>query len=225
MTLLDRIFLGVIKREFALAMKQKSEVVQPLIFLLIIITLFPIGVSPSPALLQKIGPGVIWIAALLSTLLSLDRIFRDDFHDGTLEQMVLSGIPIELLAAAKVICHWLITFVPLLIMTPLLALLLNLTIDTTLVLITTLLFGTPVMSLLGAIAVALTVDLRKSALILPLILLPIFIPLLIFATSAINSATSQLPYTPQLAIIAAIFMFTCAIAPSAIAYGLKVSQH
>ena len=225
MTLFERIFLGVVKREFALAMRQKSEVMQPLVFLLIMVTLFPIGISPSPTLLQKIGPGIIWIAAILSTLLSLDRIFRDDFHDGTLEQMILSGIPIELLATAKVVCHWLITFIPLLLVTPLVAILLNLSPNTTFVLIVTLLLGTPVLSLLGAIAVALTVGLGKGALILALILLPIFIPLLIFATSAVNSVTSQLPYTPQLAIIAAILMFTCAIAPSAIAYGLKVSQH
>lgn len=221
----QRLLQGVIKREFMLAMRQKAEISQPMLFLLMVVTLFPLGVSPSPDLLQRIGPGIIWIAAILSTLLSMERIFRDDFHDGTLEQLLLSGMPVVLITACKVLCHWVITFGPLLVMMPLFALLLNLTWDMTLALLITLLIGTPVLSLLGAIGVALTVGLRKGALILSLLLIPVFIPLLIFATSAIESAAAQLPYYPQIAIIGAILLLTSAFAPAAIAYALKVSQH
>jgi heme exporter protein B len=220
-----RLVAGVLKREFVLAMRQKAEVVQPLLFLLMVVTLFPLGLSPSPEFLQRIGPGIIWIAAILSTLLSMERIFRDDFQDGTLEQLLISGMPIVLITACKVFCHWVITFGPLLVMMPLFAVLLNLTLDMTVALVITLLLGTPVLSLLGAIGVALTVGLRKGALILALLLIPVFIPLLIFATSAIESANAQLPYLPQIAIIGAIFLLTAAFAPLAIAYALKVSQH
>jgi heme exporter protein B len=223
--MLNRLIGGVVKRELTLALRQKAEVLQPLIFIIMVVTLFPLGVSPSPELLTRIGPGVIWIAAILSILLSLERIFRDDFNDGSLEQLMLSDLPVAAVAVAKVFCHWLISIGPLLFLLPLLSLLLNLSASTTYVLAATLVLGTPVLSFLGAISVALTVGLRKSGLLLPLLLIPVFIPLLIFATSAIDSARSQLPYAPQLAIIGAMFLFTSAFAPSAIAYALKVSQH
>lgn len=215
---------GIIQRDLVLAFRQKGELAQPLLFVLMVVTLFPLGVGPSPELLQRIGPGIIWIAAILSGLMGMERIFRDDFQDGSLEQMMMSGQPLVLIAVAKIVCHWLVNFVPLIILTPLLALFLNLNFVMTKAVMLTLLLGTPVLSMLGAVGVALTVGLRKGGLILSLMLIPVFIPLLIFATSAIESAAMQLPYLPQLAIMGAILLLTAALSPFAVSHALKVSQ-
>ena len=219
------LYQGIFKRDMHIAFKQKAELVQPLMFLLMVVTLFPLGVSPSPDTLQRIGPGVIWIAAILSPLLAMERLFRDDFQDGSLEQYVLSGMALPAVSAVKVVAHWLVSFVPVLLLSPLLAMFLNLTFDMYVALLLTLILGTPLLSLIGAIAVGLTVGLQKGGVLLALLLIPVFIPLLIFATSAVDSAALQLPYYPQLAIIAAMLLLAAALAPFAIAYSLKVSQN
>ncbi|WP_269747624.1 heme exporter protein CcmB [Salinimonas lutimaris] len=219
------LYQGVFKRDMALAFRQKAELAQPLMFLLMVVTLFPLGVSPSPATLQLIGPGVIWIAAILSSLMGMERLFREDFQNGSLEQMTLSGQPLFLIAGVKVLVHWLVSIVPLLLLSPLLALFLNLSLPMYVALLATLVLGTPLLSLIGAIAVGLTVGLERGSLLLSLLLLPVFIPLLIFATSAVEAAAMQLPYLPQLAIIGAMLLLAIALAPFAIAYALKVSQH
>ncbi len=216
---------GVFRRDLALAFRQKAELVQPLMFLLMVVTLFPLGVGPGPDTLQLIGPGVIWIAAILSSLLGMERLFRDDFTDGSLEQLQLSGQPLFAVAAVKVLCHWLVTFIPLLILSPLLAMFLNLTMDMYVALVITLILGTPLLSLVGAIAVGLTVGLQRGGVLLALLLIPVFIPLLIFATSAVDAAALQLPYRAQIAIIGAMLLIAMALAPAAIAYSLKVSQN
>ncbi|VEL95919.1 heme exporter protein B [Alteromonas sp. 76-1] len=222
---MNPLLLGIFKRDMQIAFQQKAELVQPLMFLLMVVTLFPLGVSPSPETLQRIGPGVIWIAAILSSLLGMERLFRDDFIDGSLEQYTLSGMPLPAVATVKVLAHWLVSFVPLLILSPLLAMFLNLSTDMFIALMLTLLIGTPLLSLIGAIAVGLTVGLARGGLLLALLLIPVFIPLLIFATSAVDSAALQLPYHPQLAIIGAMLLLAAAAAPFAIAYSLKVSQN
>ncbi|KXJ58200.1 MAG: heme exporter protein CcmB [Pseudomonadota bacterium] len=219
------LYQGIFKRDMHIAFKQKAELVQPLMFLLMVVTLFPLGVSPSPDTLQRIGPGVIWIAAILSSLMAMERLFRDDFQDGSLEQYVLSGMALPAVSAVKVVAHWLVSFVPVLLLSPLLAMFLNLTFDMYVALLLTLILGTPLLSLIGAIAVGLTVGLQKGGVLLALLLIPVFIPLLIFATSAVDSAALQLPYYPQLAIIAAMLLLAAALAPFAIAYSLKVSQN
>lgn len=219
------LYQGVFKRDMALAFRQKAELAQPLMFLLMVVTLFPLGVSPSPATLQLIGPGVIWIAAILSSLMGMERLFREDFQNGSLEQMTLSGQPLFLIAGVKVLVHWLVSIVPLLLLSPLLALFLNLSLSMYIALLATLVLGTPLLSLIGAIAVGLTVGLERGSLLLSLLLLPVFIPLLIFATSAVEAASMQLPYLPQLAIIGAMLLLAIALAPFAIAYALRVSQH
>lgn len=216
---------GVLRRELALAFRQKAELLQPLMFLLMVVTLFPLGVGPGSETLQRIGPGVIWIAAILSSLMGMERLFRDDFQDGSLEQLQVSGIPLYIVALVKVLSHWLVTFLPLLLLSPLLAMFLNLTFDMYKALILTLLLGTPLLSLIGAIAVGLTVGLQRGSVLLALLLIPVFIPLLIFATSAVDAAALQLPYRSQVAIIGAMLLFALAAAPSAIAYSLKVSQN
>ena len=219
------LYAGIFKRDLHIAFKQKAELVQPLMFLLMVVTLFPLGVSPAPETLQRIGPGVIWIAAILSSLLAMERLFRDDFQDGALEQYMLSGMALPAVSAVKVAVHWLVSFVPLLILSPLLAMFLNLTYDMYIALMLTLLLGSPLLSLVGAIAVGLTVGLQKGGVLLALLLIPVFIPLLIFATSAVDSAALQLPYQSQLAIIAAMLLLAAALAPFAIANSLKVSQN
>ena len=213
------------KRDLALAYRQRAELMQPLMFFIMVITLFPLAIGPSPEVLQRVSGAVIWVAAILSLLLGMERMFRDDFNDGTLEQYTLLSTPLYLIVLVKVLTHWLIHILPLLILSPLLALFLNMTMPMYLALIATLLLGTPVISLIGAIGVALTVGLQRSGVLVALLLIPLFIPLLIFATSAMDSASLQLPYAFQLGIIASLGLFTLALAPAAIAYSLKVSQN
>lgn len=209
----------------ALAYRKRAEMLQPMMFFILVISLFPLGIGPGPQTLQKVGPGVIWVAAILASLLGMERLFKDDFQDGSLEQMILSTTPLPLVALVKVFAHWLTSVVPLLVLSPLLALFLNLTEAMYWALLLTLLLGTPLLSLVGAIAVGLTVGLNRGGMLLALLLLPVFIPLLIFATSAVDAAALQLPYSAQLAMIGAMLLFSLALAPFAIAYALRVSQN
>jgi heme exporter protein B len=221
MVALQSVFL----KDVALAYRQRAELMQPLMFFVLVITLFPLAIGPSPETLQRIGGGVIWVAAILSLLLGMERMSRDDFADGSLEQYMLSPTPLYLIVVVKVLTHWLMHIVPLFLISPLLALFLNLTFDMYVALMLTLLLGTPLISFIGGIGVALTVGLHRGGVLLALLLIPIFIPLLIFATSAIESASMLLPYHAQLAIIAALLLFSVALSPMAIAYSLKVSQN
>ena len=217
--------MSVMKRDLVLAFRQKAELLQPLLFFVMVITLFPLGIGPGPETLQKIGPGVIWVAAILSSLLGMDKLFRDDFNDGSLEQLQLSNISLSWGMFVKVLVHWCVSFLPLLFISPLLALFLNLTTPMYWSLVFTLVLGTPLLSLVGAIAVALTVGLQRGGVLLSLLLLPVFIPLLIFATSAVESAALGLNYLPQIAIIGAMLCFAIAITPFAISYAIRVSHN
>ncbi|KDM93081.1 heme exporter protein CcmB [Photobacterium galatheae] len=213
----------VIRRELLIAFRRQADVFNPLWFFIIVITLFPLGIGPEPSLLARIAPGIIWVAALLAALLSLERLFRDDFVDGSLEQMMLMPTPLPVLALAKVIAHWLLTGLPLLLISPLLAILLSLDWSTWLAVVLTLLIGTPTLSFLGAIGVALTVGLRKGGVLLSLLILPLFIPVLIFATSAIEAASLGMGYQGQLALMGAMLAGAATLAPFAIAASLRVS--
>jgi len=216
---------ALLRRDLALAYRQRAELMQPMMFFLLVISLFPLGIGPDPDTLQKVGPGVIWVAAILASLLGMDRLFRDDYQDGSLEQLILSPIPLPLVALVKVFSHWLSSIVPLLILSPVLALFLNFSEAMYWALLQTLLLGTPLLSLVGAIAVGLTVGLNRGGVLLALLLLPMFIPLLIFATAAVDAAAMGLQYHGQLAIIGAMLLFSLALAPFAIAYALRVSQN
>ena len=220
-----KVLLSYCQRDFALAYRQRAELMQPLMFFMMVITLFPLAIGPSPEVLQRVSGAVIWVAAILSLLLGMERMFRDDFNDGSLEQYTLSATPLYMIVLVKVLTHWLIHIVPLMLLSPLLALFLNMSVAMYIALLATLLLGTPVISLVGAIGVALTVGLQRSGVLVALLLIPLFIPLLIFATSAIDSASLQLPYGFQLGIMASLGLLTLAGAPAAIAYSLKVSQH
>ena len=213
----------LLKRDLLLAFRRRTEIANPLIFFVVVTTLFPLGVGAEPNLLRAMAPGVIWIAALLAAMLSLERVFRSDFEDGTLEQLLLSAHPVSLLVLAKVVAHWLITGLPLIIIAPLLAILLGLSGDAMGVLLLTLSLGTPVLSLIGGIAVALTVGLRRGGVILSLLVLPLYVPVLIFASNAIETASAGFPVTGQLAMLLALLVLAITLAPVATAAALRMS--
>ena len=217
------IFWNIIKRELQIAMRKQAEILNPLWFFLIVITLFPLVIGPDQKLLSRIAPGVAWVAALLSALLSFERLFRDDFIDGSLEQVMLTSQPLVLTALAKVLAHWLLTGLPLILLSPIAALLLSLEISIWWALVLTLLLGTPVLSCLGAIGVALTVGLRKGGVLLSLLVVPLFIPVLIFSASVLDAAGLNLPYGGQLAILGAILAAVVTLSPFAIATALRIS--
>ena len=204
-------------------MRKRAEILNPLWFFLIVITLFPLVIGPDPALLSRIAPGVAWVAALLSALLSFERLFRDDFIDGSLEQLMLNAQSLPMTALAKVIAHWLLTGLPLILLSPIAALLLSLEINIWWALVLTLLLGTPVLSSIGAIGVALTVGLRKGGVLLSLLVVPLFIPVLIFASSVLEAASLNMTYGGQLAILGAMMVSAITLSPFAIAAALRIS--
>ena len=218
-------FGRVISRELHIAFRNGAEVIHPLWFFLIVITLFPLGIGPEPQLLARIAPGVVWVAALLSSLLALERLFRDDFADGSLEQLLLLPAPLPVTVLGKVAAHWLLTGLPLLLLSPLAALLLSLNVASWQALALTLLLGTPTLSLLGAIGVALTVGLRRGGVLLSLLVLPLAVPVLIFASAAIDAAGMGLPTGGYLAILGAMLLVSLCLSPFATAAALRISLH
>jgi len=213
----------IIRRELKVAFRNSSELINPLWFFLIVITLFPLGIGPESALLARIAPGVVWVAALLSSLLALERLFRDDFLDGSLEQLVLLPAPLPLTVLGKVIAHWLVTGVPLIILSPLASLLLSLSFSGWCGLALTLLLGTPILSFLGAIGVGLTVGLRRGGVLRRLLVLPLAVPVLIFSSAAIDAASQGVPIGGYLAILGAMLIASITLAPFATAAALRIS--
>ncbi|MBT0730934.1 heme exporter protein CcmB [Rosenbergiella nectarea subsp. apis] len=210
-------------RELKIAFRNRADIINPLWFFLIIVTLFPLGIGPESALLARIAPGVVWVAALLASLLGLERMFRDDFLDGSLEQLLLIPTPLPIVALVKVFAHWLTSGLPLIILSPLASLFLSLNFTGWWGLVLTLLLGTLTFSLLGAIGVALTVGLRRGGVLLSLLVLPLAIPILIFASSAVDAASQGLAISGYLAILAAMLVTSVVLAPFAIAAALRVS--
>ena len=220
-----RAFSLVFCRDLTIALRHKDDIFNPLLFFIIVVTLFPLGIGPEPNMLARIAPGIIWVAALLATLLSLDRLFKNDYADGSLEQLLLSPCPTFIIVLAKISAHWVITGLPLILVSPLLALLLFLPEGSYGAMLLTLILGTPILSFVGAIGVALTVGIKKGGVLLSLLVLPLYIPVLIFATSAIDTAAMNLPYSGQIAIIAALFVGSITLAPIAVSAALKVSTN
>lgn len=216
-------FSQVVVKELKGAFRRQSDILNPIWFFVIVVTLFPLGIGSDPALLKRIAPGIIWVAALLAALLSFERLFKDDFIDGSLEQLMITAYPLPWLVSAKVFAHWLLTGLPILLISPLLAIFLALDINTYFALFLTLLIGTPILSLLGAIGVALTVGLRKGGILLSLIMLPLSIPILIFSTMAIDAASYGQSYIGLLALLGAMLVASITLAPFAIAASLRVS--
>lgn len=203
----------LIQRELRIAFRRGAEVVNPLWFFLIVITLFPLGIGPEPQQLARIAPGIVWVAALLSSLLALERLFRDDYLDGTLEQLLLSPTPLPVTVMGKVIAHWLVTGLPLILLSPLVAMLLSLDMYSWRAMALTLLLGTPTLSFLGAIGVGLTVGLRRGGVLLSLLVLPLAIPVLIFASAAIDAAGQGLAIGGYLALLGAMLVGSATLAP------------
>jgi heme exporter protein B len=220
---LTRAFLILIRRDLMLAVRHRAEMANPVLFFILVTSLFPLGIGANPALLQAVAPGVIWVAALLAALLSIENVFRSDFEDGSLEQYLLSSHPLSVLVLAKVTAHWLVTGLPLLLISPLLGILMGLPIDAIKILFITLLLGTPVLSLIGAVGVALTVGLRKGGMILSLLVLPLYVPVLIFASSAVDAAAAGFPVTAHLSLITALLVLALSLSPFATAAALRVS--
>jgi heme exporter protein B len=217
------VFLALLRRDLLLAFRHRGELLNPLLFFGLIVTLFPLGVSPEPSVLKVMAPGVLWIAVLLAGLFSLEGLFRSDFEDGSLEQMALSPYPLAWLVLPKVLAHWMVSGLPMLLLAPLLGLLLSLPSEGIRVMEWTLLLGTPFLSLVGSVGVALTVGLRRGGMLLTLIVMPLYIPLLIFATQAVTAAVAGLPYDGALDFLRALLFLSLTLAPFATASALRIS--
>lgn len=215
--------LALMKRDILIAFRQRSDMVNPLFFFVMVIALFPLGMGPEPSTLKKIAPGVIWIAALLSTLLSVDSLLRQDHEDGSLELLLMSPQPLFVLAFGKVMAHWLVTALPLICVMPVLGVMMFMDGQTIWVTLISLLLGTPVLSMISAIGAALTVGLHKGGVLVAVIALPLYIPVLIFGTSAVEAASMALPYMGQLAYLGAFLVLALTFAPFAIASALRIS--
>jgi heme exporter protein B len=214
----------VVRRDLLLAMRRKSDAGTALLFFVIVASLFPLGVGAEPSLLRSIGPGVIWVAALLSSMLSLGRLFADDHADGTLEQMLLGAEPLGLVAAAKAFAHWLVSGLPLVLIAPLLALQYDLPASLYGVLALSLLLGTPVLSLIGAIGAALTLGLRGGGVLLSLLVLPLYVPILIMGAGSVEMAAAGMGGQGQLLLLAAFLVVAAVFAPWAISAALRISN-
>ena len=216
-------FVFLLRRDLLLALRNRAEYAVPLLFFVLVITLFPLALGAEPVLLARIAPGIIWVAALLASMLSLESIFRSDFDDGSLEQILLSAHPAGVLVLAKVGAHWLVTGLPLLIIAPLLAEMLGVDARAQPVLLLTILLGTPVLSLVGAIGVALTVGLRKGGIILSLLVLPLYVPVLIFAASAVDNAAQGFDVSAPMYMLLAFLFLSLSLSPWATAAALRMS--
>ncbi|MDC0190023.1 heme exporter protein CcmB [Rhodospirillales bacterium] len=214
-------FSSLLKRDLRLAFRQGSDSVMVIVFFIVVVVLFPLSIGPEQKILARISAGVIWVAALLAAMLSMDRLFAADYEDGSLDLLVISPHPTEILVLAKVLAHWLTTGLPLIIVSPLLGVFLYLQADGFWVMIMSLLLGTPILSLIGAIGAALTLGARRSGVLISLLILPLFIPVLIFGVSAVDAALMGLPTRPQLLILGAFLLFATALSPWASAAALR----
>jgi heme exporter protein B len=216
-------FLTVIRRDLLLAMRRKSEVLTALFFFIIVVSLFPLGIGPEPQLLKKIAPGILWVAALLSTMLSLNRLFATDHADGTLEQLVLSPTPLGLLVAGKIAAHWLTSGLPLVLLAPVLGLQFDLSAEALGVLVVALLLGTPLLSLIGAIGAALTLGVRGGGVLLSLLVLPLYVPALIFGAGAVEAHIAGMSANGHLSLLAAMLALATFFAPWATTAALRIA--
>jgi heme exporter protein B len=214
---------ALIRRDLLLALRRKSEVLTTLFFFVIVASLFPLAVGPEPALLRQIAPGVLWVGALLACMLSLNRMFAADHADGTLEQMALSPQPFALLVTGKIIAHWLVSGLPLVLIAPVLGLQFDLDARTLLVLTVSLLLGTPLLSLVGAIGAALTLGVRGGGILVSLLTLPLYIPALIFGAGAVEADLSGLGAAAHLSLLAALLVLAAFFAPWATTAALRIA--
>lgn len=218
-----RAVIAIIRRDLLLAMRRKSEVLTALFFFIIVVSLFPLGIGPETALLRKIAPGILWVAALLATMLGLSRLFAPDHADGTLEQMVLSPTPLGLLIAGKIAAHWITTGLPLVLLAPVLGIQFDLDAGALGILVIALLLGTPLLSLIGAIGAALTLGVRGGGVLLSLLVLPLYVPTLIFGAGAVESHIAGMGAGGHLSLLAALLALAVFFAPWATTAALRIA--
>lgn len=218
-----RAMRAAFRRDMLLAYRHRGDSVNPLVFSLIVVTLFPLGIGPEPGVLRDIASGLVWVVALLASLLSCERLFRDDFLDGSLQQLLLSPQPAYFLLLSRVLVHWLAAGLPVTLIGPLLALLLSMPATGYWALLLSLMLGTVSLSLIGAIGAALTVSLKRGGVLVALIVLPLYVPVLIFGAGAVQAACLALPYGGHLAIMAALTLLALVLAPLAIVGALRIN--
>ncbi|MCG3145263.1 MAG: Heme exporter protein B [Gammaproteobacteria bacterium] len=216
-------FLAVVRRDLMLAFRQRMDVMNTLVFFVVVVTIVPLGVGADPNLLRAIAPGVVWVAALLAAVLSLQRLFASDYQDGTLEQMLLAGEPLAVIVLGKVVAHWLVTGIPVTVISILLALMFDIDADAAMTLCLSLAAGTPVLSFLGAVGASLTLSLRGAGVLISLLVLPLYIPVLILGAGAAEAVASGLDGTPYLLLLAALSLLAMVLTPWAIAAALRIS--
>lgn len=217
------IVTATLRRELLIAFRSPGDIINPLMFFVIAVSLFPLGVGADQVFLSEIAPGVIWVTALLAVMLSMDSLFRADYEDGSLEQLLLSPQPLYFVILAKVSSHWLVSGLPLVILAPIFASMLALPDEGIMPLIISLLIGTPILTMLGAIGMALTVGLSKSGLLLAVLILPLYIPVLVFGTGVVNSALNSLGISSLIALLGAMLILALCLAPLAIIAALRIS--
>ena len=215
--------ISIIRRDLTVALRRSTDILTPLIFFVIVVSLFPLAVGPEPNMLRSMAPGVLWVAALLATMLSLNRLFANDYADGTLEQLALAPHPLAVLVLAKTIVHWVLTGVPLVLISPLLALQLHMSADAMGTLVLSLLLGTPVLSLLGSVGAALTLGLRGGGVLVSLLVLPLYTPVLIFGAGSVAQATAGMDTEAYLSLLGAFLALALSLVPWATAAALRVS--
>ncbi|MDD5030707.1 MAG: heme exporter protein CcmB [Rhodoferax sp.] len=220
---LPQVMLAVLKREIALGMRQKGEVLTPLMFFMVVTSLFPLGVGAETNLLMRMAPGILWVSALLAAMLSLQRMFATDYADGSLEQMILSSTPLGLLVLAKALAHFLISGLPLVLIAPVLGLQFGLDGRALGLLVLTLLLGTPTLSLVGSIGAALTLGVRGAGVLLSLLILPLYIPVLIFGAGAVEADAAGLGIGGHLSLLAALLVLSLFFSPMATSAALRIS--
>jgi len=211
------------RRDLRIGLRSRAELVQALMFLVIVVSLFPLAVGPESMLLKRIAPGVVWVAALLSVLLTLPRLFAADYADGTLEQMVMSPYPLPLVAAGKMLAHWLMSGLPLTLIAPLLGLQFGLNGNELVVLVASLMLGTPILSMIGAIGAALTLGVRGGSILMALLVLPLYVPVLIFGAGAVEQSMSAIDYSANLSLLGAGLLLGALAIPFAVASALRIS--
>jgi heme exporter protein B len=218
------LLLLVIRRDLVLAMRRRADVLTTLIFFVMVVSLFPMGVGPEMDMLRKMAAGVLWVAALLASMLSLGRLFSADYLDGTLEQMMLAPQSLSVLVLGKMVAHWMSSGLPLVLMAPVLGLQFDMSIRALGVLMVSLLLGTPVLSMIGAIGAALTLGLRGGGVLLSLLVLPLCIPVLIFGTGAVGAVSGGLSIAPHLSLLGAVLILALVFTPWVTAQALRISM-
>lgn len=219
-----RVFYCILGRDIRLAMRRRTDLLTTLFFFVIVVSLFPLGVGTEKQVLRVLGPGVVWVAALLASMLALERLFAADHEDGTLEQMLLTSQPLSVLVLAKVTAHWLLTGLPLVIIAPLIALQYHLPQTAQMAMMLSLLVGTPILSLIGAIGAALTLGLRGGGILLSLLILPLYIPVLVYGAGAVTVSTIDMADTqPYFSLLGAFLLLALVFSPLAAAAALRIS--